>query len=343
MAMNPKQLRSYLVATLGAGLNSLITGAPGIGKTDIIREAATLLNADVILSHPAVEDPTTVAGLPWMEQGATEASFRPFGNTAKALRATKKTVWFLDDLGQSTPAVQAGYMQWLLGGELNGNKLPSCVTMVAATNRRIDRAGVSGILEPVKSRFASIVELETNVDDWSQWAFGHNIPSMLIAFLRYRPELLMKFEPTADLTNSPVPRTWAHLAQLEALTLPADVEAIAMSGAVGEGASTEYLAFRQMANSLVNLDAILLNPDTAPIPSKPDQLYATSIGLAGRTNAKTFPRVATYANRLVSEEHGEFAVLMVRAALDRDPKLAHTDTFIRIASTSIGDLISGRA
>ena len=166
---------------------------------------------------------------------------------------------------------------------------------------------------------------------------------MLIAFLRYRPELLMKFEPTADLTNSPVPRTWAHLAQLEALTLPADVEAIAMSGAVGEGASTEYLAFRQMANSLVNLDAILLNPDTAPIPSKPDQLYATSIGLAGRTNAKTFPRVATYANRLVSEEHGEFAVLMVRAALDRDPKLAHTDTFIRIASTSIGDLISGRA
>ena len=343
LTMNPRQLTAYLTASFKAGYSTLITGAPGIGKTDLVQQAAILAGFDIVISHPAVEDPTSVAGLPWMTAGATEATFMPFGQVARVLTATRPTVWFLDDLGQATAAVQAAYMQYLLGGELNGHKLPSCVVMVAATNRRIDRAGVAGILEPVKSRFYSIIELETSVPDWSQWAISNGIPYTGIAFLQFRPELLSKFEPTADLTNSPTPRTWAHCFALEALTLPADIEAVAMAGAVGEGASAEYLAFRAMAAQLVNLDAILMNPDKAPIPSNPSALYATAVGLATRANAKTFARIGKYANRMVSANHGEFAVLMVRSALDRDATLAHTDTFIALASTAIGDLISGRA
>ena len=347
-AMNPRQLHTFLSAAIRAGLNVLTTGAPGIGKTDIIGQVCKVLDADLLLSHPSVEDPTVPAGLPWVAPGATTATFLPFGIMAKALAATKHTVWFLDDLGQASPAVQAAYMQLLLARRLNGHVLPDCVTIVAATNRRIDRAGVTGILEPVKSRFASIVELETNIDDWSQWAFGHNIPPILVAFLRFRRELLCNFQPTADLTNSPVPRTWAHLAKLEALGLPVDVESIAMAGAVGEGAATEYLAFRAMANSLVNLDEILMNPDSAPIPVKPDQLYATCIGLAGRANAKNFNRVITYGERLVTEPdargntHGEFAVLMVRSATDRDTPLKRTATFTKMASGPIGALYLGK-
>ena len=347
-AMNPRQLDSFLTSTLKAGYNVIVTGSPGIGKTDIVRQVTTLLGMDLIVSHPAVEDPTSVAGLPWMEPGDTEATFRPFGNIAQVLKATRPTAWLLDDFGQSTPATQAAYMQYFWGGELNGHKLPSCVTMLILTNRRIDRAGVSGILETVKSRAVSIVELETNIDDYSQWAFGHNVPPMGIAFLRFRPELLSAFQPTADLTNSPSPRTWTNCFKLEALNLPQDIESIAMAGAVGEGAATEYLAFRAMANSLVNLDEILMNPDSAPIPVKPDQLYATCIGLAGRANAKNFSRVITYGERLVTEPdargntHGEFAVLMVRSATDRDTPLKRTATFTKMASGPIGALYLGK-
>lgn len=342
MQITPKQLTELLKQTIANNLPILITGAPGIGKSDIVAQAAVASGADIIISHPAVADPTDAKGLPWPKAGASEATFLPFGELARALNATTKTVWFLDDLGQASPAVQASFMQLLLARRVNGHVLPDCVTFVAATNRRTDRAGVSGILEPVKSRFATIVELVATIDDWCKWAFDNNVSPTLIAFLRYRPELLSKFEASADLTNSPVPRTWSHLAKLETLHLPPSIEMTAFAGSVGEGAATEYLAFRQMANSLINLDAILLNPATAPVPDRPNELYATAVGLASRANDKTFSRIGVYANRLIDAQHGEFAVMMIRDAVRRDPKLTYTDTFVKLNSGTFGELITGQ-
>ena len=340
--INAAQLQTVLKSMVPARLPLLITGMPGCGKSDIVESVSASLSYDLLIEHPAVCDPTDYKGLPWGMASGT-ATFLPFGNLATALNATRQTVWFFDDLGQASPAVQAACMQLFLARQINGKVLPDCITFIGATNRRIDRAGVSGILEPVKSRFVSIVELEPDIDSWSQWAFSNGIPATLIAFLRFRPELLAKFEATADLTNSPVPRTWAHLAKLEALNLPADIEAIAMAGAVGEGASLEYLTFRSMVKSLVNLDAILLNPDKAAIPTKPSELYAVSVGLAARANETNFARIATYANRMVTEAgRGEFAVLMVRDAIRRDEKIQYTDSFVRMNSGEFGQLISGR-
>jgi hypothetical protein len=344
MSVNPSQLQAILTAAIPARLPLLITGMPGIGKTDTVESVTASLSNDLILEHPAVGDPTDFKGLPWGNQGATEATFLPFGNFARALKATKPTVWFFDDLGQAPPSVQAACMQLFLARRVNGHVLPDCVTFLAATNRRIDRAGVSGILEPVKSRFVSIVELEPDIDSWCNWAFSHGIPATLIAFLRFRPELLCKFEATADLTNSPVPRTWAHLAKIESLSLPAVIESAVMAGSVGEGAALEYLAFRSMVKSLVNLDAILMNPDKATIPSKPSELYAVSVGLAARANDQNFARIVTYANRLYTEAgKGEFAVLLIRDAIRRDEKIQYTDSFVRLNSGPLGQLISGRS
>ena len=340
--MTPRQLTELLRMTIPAGLSVLITGEPGVGKTQIPQQIAKELGCDFLMSHPAVEDPTVPAGLPMAHPGDTEARFLPFGILAQAKRATKRTVWMWDDFGQSTPATQAGYMQLLESGQCGEHKLPNCITIIAATNGRGHRAGVSGILEPVKSRFYTIVNLVPDVDDWCAWAYGAGIEPMRIAFIRYRPTLLSNFQPTADLTNSPSPRTHYKADCIEKLHLSPTVEAIAQSGATGEGCALEYLAFRQMANSLVNLDAILMDPDKAKIPSKPSELYATSIGLAGKANTTNFARIATYAVRMAQDGKGEFAVLLVRDAIRKDEKIQYSDTYVRMMSGPIGALISGR-
>jgi hypothetical protein len=339
--MKPKDLAELLKRTIPHHLPILVTGAPGVGKSDIVAQACSATGADLILSHPAVSDPTDAKGLPWPIAGTNEATFLPFGELARALKATKLTVWFLDDLGQASPAVQASFMQLLLARRVNGHVLPDHVTFVSATNRRTDKAGVSGILEPVKSRFACIVELQPDVDDWCGWAFQNKIPSMLIAFLRFRSDLLSKFEATADLTNSPSPRTWAHVAQLEALNLAPHVEAAAFAGAVGEGPSAEYLAFRKMASALVTIDQILIDPDNSPIPGKPGELYAISVGLAAKSTEKNLGRVARYCERLMDGQRGDFAALVLRDAVRRTPSLTRTDAFIKLACSDLGKLISG--
>ena len=342
ISLSPSQLAEFLAAAIPARHPVLIVGAPGVGKSDSVAQAAATAQADLIVSHPVTADPTDAKGLPWKKDGEDAATFLPYGEMKRAIYAQKPTVWLLDDLGQASPAVQASFMQLILARRVNGHVLPDCVTFVAATNRRADRAGVSGILEPVKSRFTSIVELVPTIDDWVQWAYANNVSPALIAFLRTKPDLLCDFKPSADLTNSPVPRTWHNLARIEALKLPAKIEQATMAGAVGEGASIEYLAFRKLVEQIPNLDAILLNPDKAKIPSSPDQLHAVCVGLAARANAQNFARIAVYVDRLNHAKRGEFAALLVKDAARREPAIAYTDAFQKLLTGPFGQIVSGQ-
>jgi MoxR-like ATPase len=340
MQVKPSQLKDILVRSISARLPVLITGAPGVGKSDCIAQAAAVAGADLILSHPVVSDPTDAKGLPWAEAGAKEATFLPFGDLARAIKAKKPTVWFLDDLGQASPAVQASYMQLLLARCVNGHALPDCVTFVAATNRRTDRAGVSGILEPVKSRFATIVELRADLDEWCQWALDNDLAIELVAFLRFRPELLSAFQPSADMTNSPVPRTWANAGKMLKLGLDAELEHAAIAGAVGDGAAVELMGFLRLFRDLPNIDAILAGSDE-PLPDSPAALYATVTALGARATEANFGRVGRYAERLLDGGHGEFSAVLVRDALRREPKIKQTKAFVKFASGEFSVLLTG--
>lgn len=340
--MSPTELAKFLGEAIQARLPVLITGAPGIGKSDIVSQAAEAADADIIISHPAVADPTDAKGLPWVGKDAESATFLPFGELAQALKADKPTVWFLDDLGQATAAVQASFMQLLLARRVNGHKLSDHVTFVAATNRRTDRAGVSGVLEPVKSRFASIVELEPVLDDWCSWALNNDLPAELVAFIRLRPELLCNFEASSDLTQSPVPRTWAHAAKLLELNLPKDVRFQALAGAVGAGAASEFTAFLDLHRKLPSIDAILLDPENAVIPEEPDLRYAVVTGLGTKASPETFGRIAIYAQRLYEHGHGEFAAMLLKDSRRRDESILNTPEFVKLISGELGQLIQGK-
>ena len=340
--MKPSQLATYLGHAFVARHPTLVVGAPGVGKTEIVQQAAEAAGADLIQSHPAVADPTDAKGFPWVGKDGKSATFLPFGDLDQALHAKKLTVWDLEDLGQATSAVQASYMQLLLARRVNSHVLPDCVVFVATTNRRTDRAGVAGILEPVKSRFTTIVELETDLDDWCQWALAQpDMPPELVAFLRFRPELLCQFTPTADLTNCPLPRTWAHAGKVLNLQLPAAIESEALAGAVGAGAAVELQAFLRMYRELPNIDGILLDPDAQDIPDSPAVLYAVVTGLAVKTNEQNFGRVARYAERLNEGGHGEFAALLLRDVTRKVPEVMSTPEFVRIASGELGQLFTG--
>lgn len=342
--MKPSELSLVLASTIAARLPVLIIGGPGIGKTSIAKQACATADADLVVSHPALADPTDAKGFPWMRDGDKEAHFIPFGDTARVLRAKKLTAWLMDDLGQAPPSVQASYMPWLLERQVNGNRLPDHVVIIAATNRRTDRAGVAGILEPVKSRFAMIIELEPDLTDWCQWAIQQTfIPPELVAFLRFREgdNLLYKFEPSADLKNCPTPRTWEWAGRILQLGLPPHLETGALAGAVGEGAATELVSFIQMYRQLPNIDAILMDPDKAMIPTQLSALYAVSTALASKANDRNFTRVAKYAQRMVDAGHGEFASMLLLDSVRRTPSIQQTPAFVKLTVGELGQLIGG--
>lgn len=341
--MKPSELASLLAHTIPAGLPILVVGAPGVGKSQIVEQAAQAAGAHLIVSHPAVSDPTDVKGLPWVASDQHSARFLPFGDLSQALAATVQTVWFLDDLGQAPASVQASFMQLLLARRVNEHVLPSCVTFVAATNRRTDRANVGGMLEPVKSRFGAIVDLDPDLDEWCTWAMTHDISPHIIAFLRFRPELLHNFSPTADLTNSPIPRTWAHASKFMGLSLSPSVLRQAIRGAIGEGATVELFAFLEVYNELPDLDEIIKKPTGCGLlPKKLATLYAVVTGLAVKATPATLAPIVRYAERLAEDGRGEFAALLLRDIIRRTPALMSAPAFIAVLSGPLGKLIEGR-
>lgn len=339
LAVKPAQLKTLLSKTIAARLPVMITGAPGVGKTDIVKSAAKDANANCIIMHPVVSDPTDFKGLPWAANG--RATFLPFGELEALIQATEPTVCFLDDFGQASNAVQAAAMQLILGRQINGHKISDDVVFMAATNRRGDRAAVSGILEPVKSRFATIVELQPDLKEWITWALQNNVQPQVIAYLRMRPAHLSDFKPTSDLVNSPSPRTWSSLSKLVALDLPKEIRLTAYCGAIGEPTAVEYASFERVWQSMVSPDVVLSNPKAAPIPSEPSALYALSTALAMRVAKDSMGRYMTYMDRLMNEGRAEFAAVSVQTAITRDNTLANTGAYISAMSGSLGKLMIG--
>lgn len=343
LKLKPSQVAELLRVTIPAGLPVLIVGGPGVGKTSVVRAVADELDADLLLSTPSTEDPTEPKGFPWANEKDPNAHFKPFGNLAKALAATKLTIWFLDDFGQALPGVQSGYMPLLQGRTADGHPLPKCVVFVAATNRRADRAGVGGLLEPVKSRFAMIVEMVPDLDEACNWMLKQTgISPMVPAYLRWQPDALNQFVATADLENSPVPRTWEHAGRILELQISDKaVEAAAVCGAIGDGQGGQLLAFAEMFRQLPSVDGILIDPDKAVIPDQVNVLYAVSTAVASRVTEKNFGRAARYAERLEDGGHGDFAALLVRDAIRRKPALQQTPEFVKLMSSPLGQLMGG--
>ncbi|MFM0616146.1 ATP-binding protein [Paraburkholderia nemoris] len=338
--LNPAQLIELLTAYVPARLPVLITGRPGIGKSDIVAQVARATGHDLLISHPVVEDPTDSKGLPFPSADGTSAIHLPFGDLERAMNSKGPLIWLQDDLGQATPAVQAAKMQLLLTGRVGTQELPRHVTFMGATNRRSDNAGVTGILDPVISRFATVVELEPTVSDWTAWAVHNDVPAELIAFLRFRPDLLSVGKKSRDIENSPSPRTWGFLAKTMPV-VPKGLELLSYSGTVGVEAATELMSFLGIYRQLPSPDSILLNPDTAPIPENTSALYAVTAALAAYSNEGNFDRVLTYTDRIISGGGREFGALLVRDALRRTATLANTDAFVRAQGGEIGKIIQG--
>jgi len=137
--------------------------------------------------------------------------------------------------------------------------------------------------------------------------------------------LLSDFKPTKEIRNSPCPRTWASVGGW-LLSGVKDLEVF--TGAVGEGAATEFYSFLDLYASLPNLDQILIDPANAIVPEKPAALFAVATGLAGKATPQNLERVTRYYSRLPKE----FEVLGMRDALRLDKKITMCPAFVAWAT-----------
>lgn len=291
---------------LAQRLSVIVSGPPGIGKSALAESLAHQMGWRLVVSHPVIADPVDFKGLPFVVEGRAE--FLPFGDLLDLITTSEDTLWHFDDLIQAPIAVQAALMQLVHPNcrQLGGRKLSPHVRILACTNRRQDRAGGTGFIEPLKQRFVAI-PLETDHQEWTEWALRNSISPYVAAYLRWRPAHLLDEKPSPDLTGSPNPRGWEWVSRILETGLTGPPLAETLTGVLGHPVATEFLSFLQIAHSLPDLTQIANDPDAVPVPMDPATLYAAVGSLVSLSDQLPHGKVVHYVERLPEEHQVLFA------------------------------------
>jgi hypothetical protein len=285
---------------------------PGVGKSSLVHQAAEQAGVDVLDVRAVLLDPVDLRGLPRIDKDSALWCPPAF------LPRSGEGVLFLDELAQAPPLVQAACLQLVLDRRLGEYVLPDGWGVVAASNRQEDRAGAHRLISPLLNRFIHI-DLEVSHDDWQAWAVQAGVAPEVRSFLRFRPALLFQFDPTSNQRSFPTPRSWEFVSQVLPKT-PADLLHPVVAGCVGEGPAAEFVGFARLCKELPDLDQVLAQPTTTPVPREPAVLYALVGALTERCrrgDAPTLANFVTYATRLPDE----FGVLAMRDGLALNGKL----------------------
>ena len=324
--MKPSNVAIALRTLIEIRRPAFLWGAPGIGKSQLVAQAAAALKRQMADVRAILLDPVDLRGLPAVVKGRVEWATPGF------LPTKGDGVLFLDELNAAPPMVQAACYQLILDRKLGEYELPPGWAVMAAGNRDSDRAVTSRMPSALANRLVHI-DVDVDVDDWTKWALDAGIQPELVAFIRFRPNLLHVFDPAAK--AFPTPRAWATVSEILAATPDAAIEFDLISGTVGPAAAAEVIGFLKVFRQLPSPDAVLLNPAKAIVPTDPAAQYAICGALSRRASPDNFDRITTYADRLPRE----FGVLLILDAVTLQPAAQNTGAFIKWSAANADVLI----
>ncbi len=326
--MRPALLRQILDTEFNSTLEGhhtpvMLWGPPGVGKSQMVAQVGERHAVPVIDIRLSQMEPSDLRGIPF--RNGDRVDWAPPAMLPDAERHGETGLLFLDEINSAPPSVSAAAYQLILDRRLGDYRVPDGWAIFAAGNRQGDRGVTYAMPAPLANRFSHF-EVETHLDDWVAWAYAHDIDPRVIAFLRFRPELLFDFDPAHNPVAFPSPRSWefAHRALQKFCTQP-QLLAGSLQACVGPAAGIELHAFVQNLDQLPDLDAIVRG-ENVPVPTETDLQYAVASALVGHAirargtaEAQTvFGRILDYAGRFPSREMGVMLVSDMHRAIGED-------------------------
>lgn len=271
--------REFLSTSAGHHTPVMLWGPPGVGKSQIIAQIAKLHGVLLIDIRLSQMEPTDLRGIPFRKQELVEWSVPAM--LPDSGRHGETGILFLDEITSAPPTVSAAAYQLILDRRLGEYTAPEGWAIFAAGNRHGDRGVTYQMPAPLANRFTHY-EVEANLDDWVAWAHATGIDPRVIAFLRFRPDLLFDYDPAHNPVAFPSPRSWefAHMALQKFSGMP-QLLLDALRACVGPAAGIEFKAFIDHMDRLPDIDGILQG-EIAEVPPGIDLQYGVAAALVRR-------------------------------------------------------------
>jgi hypothetical protein len=276
--INHEQCVAAIKAT-GHEVTYLVTGEPGIGKSDLLKRLARALpgHEPIYADCPTLDVPDIQ--LPYVEAGtsrfATNAMWGGDNSRPKLV--------MLDELPKSSNTTRLLFTRLLLDRVIGAYALPAGSIVFATGNRTVDGVGDS-FPAHMNNRVTSLSLAKPTADQWITWGQEAGIDPVMLAWVNQFPHALdpagspqnpYVFDPKTRADRFVSPRSLAKASSIlkQRNGMGRATAHAALSGTLGQTAAADLAAYIDLADQLPPWQAVMAGPTTAAIPqSVPAQL-----------------------------------------------------------------------
>lgn len=267
-------------------------GAPGVGKSQVIRQIGKKYGYKVIDIRLAQMSEVEIGGLIYPNETRTKTVWLAPDILPNPERDGDKTILLLDEITSCTKRVQVAAYQLILDRKIGQYTLPEGTFVIALGNREDDDGVYIRLADPLADRF----EIHFIEPDFQSWKYDYAIPAgvhpLVVDFLTERPAALHNQQDCGDAMVFSTPRSWDRVSEI--LKVDADVTHPVIRhkiiGNVGEAVGEQFVEFCKTAKKSISAEDYLAGkakPGTSPkeLSLLTDQLIRMTVFVRDKASA----------------------------------------------------------
>lgn len=308
-------------------------GAPGVGKSQVIRQIGDKLGFKVIDIRLAQMSEVEIGGLIYPNESRTKTVWLAPDILPNEERDGKNTILLLDEITSCPKRVQVAAYQLILDRRIGQYQLPEGTFVVALGNREDDDGVYIKLAGPLADRF-EIHYIEPDFHSWKyDFALKNDVHPFVVDYLTWRPAALHNQDPESDVLVFATPRSWVRVSDI--LKIDSDVKKPVVRhkiiGNVGETEGTQFIEFCKKHKPVVTADDFMAGKAQAPTDGL--ELSVLVSGIVGKaphiTPADSFDSLSDEARErlqqvihaLVRLPQAEYTIIGLKALLEKSPEV----------------------
>ncbi|MCR5324916.1 MAG: MoxR family ATPase [Lachnospiraceae bacterium] len=241
-------------------------GAPGVGKSQIIKQIGKKFGYKVIDLRLAQMSEVEIGGLIYPNEDRTKTRWLSPEVLPDEERDGKNTILLLDEITSCPKRVQVAAYQLILDRRVGQYTLPEGTFVIGLGNREDDDGVYIRLAGPLADRF-EIHYIDVDFKVWREdFAIPYKIHPYVLKYLNFKPSALHTQSADPESMIFATPRSWERVSDILKKDSDIDNKVVVnkIAGNIGSIETMQFVKFVKDSGSSVTADEFLSGTITAP-------------------------------------------------------------------------------